>query len=464
MVRSRRSRHLASVMLIAGAVLGYSAAPAPASTAELVDVVVAPCKPDTGSCSGPLTETALVYLGGGEANRVGLAAGDGDIRIGDPGAQIEPGPGCTRVDANRVSCSVPQLGVYVGTGGGSDRVTSELAAATALIADGGAGNDRLVGGSGADFLFAGTGRDRLRGRGGADRLFEAAPGDPLRSGETSPFGNAFFPALPSPGRARDSYDGGSGRDTLSYQGRAANLRVDLSSSAPAAGARRERDSIRRVENAIGGAGDDRLAGNRRANDLEGAGGDDRLVGRGGADGLQGNAGNDAIRAGAGNDRINFPDVAGADRISCGSGRDLVGTAFPRDFLSGDCEETGLGSLTQAKLNGGLLRLLLPLREGRPPRVLSGELSSFVEIAAQVRLELRVRGPGVSGGTAPPRGTLLGSQSFALAPGEAKSVDLRLSSDGLRLLRRHRALRVRIIVASQYSGSRPPGFVTRLRAP
>ena len=76
----------------------------------------------------------------------------------------------------------------------------------------------------------------------------------------------------------------------------------------------------------------------------------------------------------------------------------------------------------------------------------------------------MRGPGRRGGTAPPRGTLLGSQALTLIGTETKTVELRVSSRGLRLLRRQRALRVRVVIASQFSGPAPSGYVTVLRVP
>ena len=156
-------------------------------------------------------------------------------------------------------------------------VRSELGSTTRLTAHGGAGKDLLFGGLGPDALLGGRGADRLRGRAGDDRLFDASSPEPLRAGDFAPDeggSDVFFDqnreqtALP-PGRGRDSFDGGSGRDTLSCEGRSDDLRIDLAARRSVSGARRERDSIRRMENAIGGKGDDRIAGNRKANRLEG---------------------------------------------------------------------------------------------------------------------------------------------------------------------------------------------------
>ncbi|MFM7785838.1 MAG: M10 family metallopeptidase, partial [Gammaproteobacteria bacterium] len=56
-----------------------------------------------------------------------------------------------------------------------------------------------------------------------------------------------------------------------------------------------------TENAVGGAGSDRITGNAVANRLDGGAGDDRLIGGDGNDTLGGGAGNDTCEGGAGTD-------------------------------------------------------------------------------------------------------------------------------------------------------------------
>lgn len=444
-------------------------APAAASTATLVELPPAPCKPLAAEPCLPPVETALVYAAGGERNRVTLRpAPGGRIGISDRGTVIQPGRGCARVDEHSVTCEQPsasrlQTLILVGAAGGADVVRSGLRLGVGM--DGGSGNDVLVGGAGPDLLFGGSGTDRLRGLGGNDRLHEAS----LRSF----LSEAVQPARPlpartiSPGSARDSYDGGSGTDTVSYTGRRAKLRIDLAGTKARAGARGERDAIRRVEHALGGAGDDRLAGSRRANLLDGAEGDDVIAGGAGADRLQGGEGDDVLRGGSGSDAINFPGSgsASADRISCGSGRDLIGTVFPRDLVAGDCDRLGFyPPEPPEKLQVLGAESLLPLRRGRPPRVLRGGLGCVPDTICLARTELRVRGPGSRGGTTPPPGTLLGSQAVSVNGTETKAFELSLSSAGLGLLQRHRALRVRVILGSQFSSAESLGYTTVLRAP
>ncbi|MFL6671665.1 MAG: DUF4214 domain-containing protein [Massilia sp.] len=65
-----------------------------------------------------------------------------------------------------------------------------------------------------------------------------------------------------------------------------------------------------IENALGGAGADRIVGNDVANDIDGGAGDDVL---------QGGAGNDTLRGGLGNDRVS--GGSGDDRLDGGAGID-----------------------------------------------------------------------------------------------------------------------------------------------
>jgi RTX calcium-binding nonapeptide repeat (4 copies) len=480
-----REVHRGLVSLAVLVVLCAVAAPAAASTAQLVDVVLPPyCKynPPNVPCL-PGSAKALVYrAGAGEANRVSLTGTREELRIGDPAAVIEPGPGCSRIDHHSVRCSAPEIGidrVYIATASGADTVRSKLDTIGAgyygeVLVDGGHGNDRLVGGAGRDRLYGGKGDDVLRGRGGDDQLFDASPQRTLRSGDPSPFEideGVHSHALVDPGPGRDSFDGGDGGgDRVSYAARSAGVRVDLANTAAIGGARGERDSVRGVEGTVGGAGNDRLAGNRRNNELDGGAGDDRIVGRHGADFIEAGSGRNVVVAGPGDDQINAhyrSSDEGADRFFCGTGRDSPSWLFPSDFVSDDCESLGFNFLGAQGLFGGGAESLLPLRAGYAPFVLSApELWCYFVAnpsGCRLTLALRVDGPAARGGTAPVRGTLLGSQSYTFSPDERKGVLLRLSPGGLETLRRHGALRVRV-TASEGGGQPSAGYLTVLRAP
>ena len=470
-----------SVAVMVGAGLGLLAAPVSGSTAQLVDVVLPPeCRfPPPGGVCPPVSATVFVYEAErGEANRVSVALSGPELRVSDPGAVIQAGRGCAPIERHRVNCSEPDRGisgVFVDSRDGADTVRSRSAS---VIVNGGRGDDVLLGGPFRDVLFGGPGADLLRGRDGNDVLYDASPRRPFLSSDLAPFfpspflGVTLVPTavpLADPGRGSDRFDGGgSRRDTISYEGRRRGVTLDLGNAAPLGGARGEHDSVRGFEDALGGAGDDRLLGSGRGNQLDGTRGDDRIVGRAGADFIEGGSGRNVIVAGPGDDSINVlysPTDRGAERLFCGPGSDTMSGISPNDFLNDDCERLVFTYFGE-RLVAHDVDSLLPLRPRRPPTVLSATLECApfdVSAPCDLGLELRVHGPAGRRGTAPPRGTLLGSSSDTLSLGEKKSVSLGLSAVGARLLRRHGALYARVSAngAPPYG---PTGYLTVLRAP
>lgn len=84
-----------------------------------------------------------------------------------------------------------------------------------------------------------------------------------------------------------------------------------------------------IENAIGGAGKDKITGNDYANQLTGNGAADNMIGGKGADTLDGGAGKDVLRGGAGSDTFVFTALtdsvggAQADQIKDLKGSDVI---------------------------------------------------------------------------------------------------------------------------------------------
>lgn len=103
----------------------------------------------------------------------------------------------------------------------------------------------------------------------------------------------------------------------------------------------EGDTRSLIENAVGGAGDDRLAGNVAENRLVGGRGDDVLIGRGGDDLLNAGGRNDALFGGR-----------GADRLSGGSGDDMLQGGQGTDSLTGGA---GADVFVFDRLSGGKAR-------------------------------------------------------------------------------------------------------------
>src|SRR5262245_35754293 len=107
--------------------------------------------------------------------------------------------------------------------GGNDIITLNEANGALPRAQlfGGAGNDTLTGGSGADMLFGQSGNDTLLGKGGNDLLFGGAGNDVLTGGDGDDqvFGEGGNDRMIwNPGDDSDLFEGGDGVDTAEVNG------------------------------------------------------------------------------------------------------------------------------------------------------------------------------------------------------------------------------------------------------
>src|SRR5262249_47497257 len=107
--------------------------------------------------------------------------------------------------------------------GGNDTITLDESNGALPSAQlfGGAGNDVLTGGSGADLLFGGAGNDTLLGQGGNDLLFGGAGNDVLTGGDGDDqvFGEGGNDRMIwNPGDDSDLFEGGDGTDTAEVNG------------------------------------------------------------------------------------------------------------------------------------------------------------------------------------------------------------------------------------------------------
>ncbi len=220
----------------------------------------------------------------GETNLVDVTQGGGRLNVTDPGATIAARRGCTRMGPHYATCRGAGVSsVFVDLRDGDDSVALD-GMLLPLTAQGGDGNDRLVGGGGADSLDGGAGDDTLTGAGGADEL--------------------------SGGDGNDTIDGGAGDDVLN-----------------------------------GGAGGDTLTGEDGNDVLDGGPGDDTLLGGGDADQLTGGPGSDQFVGGPGNDTL-FAADGQVDTIDCGDGTDR-GIFDPFDQADQSCELLPLLPQTRA---------------------------------------------------------------------------------------------------------------------
>lgn len=220
-------------------------------------------------------------------------------------------------------------------------------------------------GSGHDDVFTGTDQaNGLWGFGGDDSLAGGAGGDTLRGGA----GNDALEG----GTGNDHLDGGDGIDAAVYLRSSLGVTVDLGTGTGRFGDA-QGDILTGVENLVGSARGDTLAGNGGANALSGEDSNDRLTGAGGADVLNGGAGadlftyravGDSTVAVAGRDTIQDFNSLEGDRIdlshidadgNAGNGNgafSFIGTgAFTGAGAQVRFEAAGNDLLVQADTNG-----------------------------------------------------------------------------------------------------------------
>ncbi len=154
-------------------------------------------------------------------------------------------------------------------------------------------DDQIFGDDGANSLWGGLGIDLLDGGGGDDALYGGDAGDKLRGG-----------------LGGDLLNGGDGTDRALYNQATAGIRVDLADATLNTG-EADGDRYISIEQVVGTALADQIAGDAGDNGLWGGGWGDLLDGRDGADALYGGDGNDKLRGGLGGDRLDGGD--GTDR-------------------------------------------------------------------------------------------------------------------------------------------------------
>jgi Ca2+-binding RTX toxin-like protein len=233
--------------------------------------------------------------------------------------------------------------------GGNDIITLDEAngALPQALLFGGAGNDTLTGGSGADQLFGQAGNDTLLGKGGTDFLFGGADNDTLTGGDADDqvFGESGNDRMIwNPGDDTDLNEGGDGIDTVEVNG--GNGAEEFTTTANGARVRFDRVNpapfsidIGTSENLVLNAngGDDKFSatGNLAAliqitvdggagNDtLLGSNGADLLLGGDGNDFIDGNQGNDTALMGAGDDTFQWDPGDGSDIVEGQDGTDTM---------------------------------------------------------------------------------------------------------------------------------------------
>lgn len=118
----------------------------------------------------------------------------------------------------------------------------------------------------------------------------------------------------------DSFEGGTGRDTVAYSSAAAGVVASLLTDT-GTGGQANGDRYVDVENLTGSSLNDRLTGDDDRNVLRGLAGDDFIFGNGGNDTIDGGAGRDSLYGGLNTDRIT--GGRGNDVIDGGQGWDTA---------------------------------------------------------------------------------------------------------------------------------------------
>ena len=212
------------------------------------------------------------WLDGGSGVDV-LYAGDGDDSLagGTSTGGVNQLWGGDGIDTVTYAAQTAVVHVDLGAGAGYVKEDGVLVLADALDsienATGGSNNDTLVGDDGDNVLNGGTGRNALYG----------LDGDDVFAGGTSTGGT-------------NQLWGGEGTNTVDYSELSAAVRVDLRAGGGhvlSGSVFVLFDEMDNIQNAIGGAGDDRLVGNDEANRLDGGLGQNALYGLGGDDVLIG---------------------------------------------------------------------------------------------------------------------------------------------------------------------------------
>ena len=304
------STMIATAALIAAAALAPAAAPAQTDTAEVA--------------TATSTATAgMRYIGTSERNNVRVTLLGTNFTVDDI-VPIQAGTGCKAIpgDATKVTCiafkTVPNGPLFkrffVDPRKGDDTVVNQTSgvgpanSGAPMLAIAQQGNDSLVGDDkAADDLRGSTGIDILIGLGGSDELEGGSGEDDLDGGDgfDTLRGGSERDELDG-GAHDDQLDGGTGadvidggpndfrRDTVDYRSRSTTVKVDLARPDLTHGEAGEGDTIRDVENVLGGSGDDTLLGNADFNSLNGGPGNDHLQGREGMDLLVGGPGRDVL--------------------------------------------------------------------------------------------------------------------------------------------------------------------------
>ena len=447
---------------------------------------------DYGSSGGPITGVENAVGGGGNDVITG-STGANLLRGGGGKDTIDGGGGIDTADYSDKSQKVTVTlnggtfaDVFIN---GTANSNKEDRIRNIENVVGGSAGDKLKGDSGANLFRGGGGKDTIDGSAGLDTAdysdktqkvevtlnkstavavkVNGASEDTIRNVENIYGGSAgdkltgdSLANLFRGGGGKDTIDGSAGLDTADYSDKAQKVEVTLNKSAAVTvkvnGA--AEDSIKNIENIVGGKGNDKLTGDSLANlfrggagfdTIDGGGGGDtadysdktknivvtlalganatvvvggtgedvirnieNIIGGSGHDSLTGDGANNALTGGAGDDTLT--GGAGKDTLRGGDGDDVMIIGFT-SVVSGEIYDGGTGSdrLIAGAFNGpeyfgddrfDLRRALLNSIEAVEFRA-PGYFQAKVEIAfgasqigTGIAIDATVRGDGVGADT------------------------------------------------------------------
>ena len=303
--------------------------------------------------------------GHGDDQIYGGAGNDVIVDVFSGSDRLDGGGGDDRLTLSREAGTAATMLTALG-GEGNDTLAITLRDSSAIIADGGAGDDRVVFNAlnAAATLTLGLGRDQIdftaditRGAGAAIVITDfaaGAAGDRVElltfftralsawSPSSNPFLTGHARLVQSGSDVLLQVDKNGGGDafvtflTFSNSDASAFTAFNLGGFSPGG-------SIASAMVLTGTPEADVLWGDEAGDTIEGLDGDDRLVGWGGGDELLGGEGNDLLEGGAGDDTLD--GGAGSDRFVSGSGNDAILGGLGDDII----DESGSGNDT---LRGG----------------------------------------------------------------------------------------------------------------
>ena len=252
----------------------------------------------------------------GDAKNNALSGADGnDFLIGGAGSDILSGgagddalDGGSDIDTAQFTDATgsvtANLELGTSTGFGTDtlrNIENIVGSAFGDILVGDSQNNALSGADGNDFLIGGDGSDVLNGDAGNDILSGGSGKDILRGGAGD-----------------DSLNGGDDIDTAQFIDATSAVTVNLELGASIGFGS---DTLVNIENVLGSAYSDVLAGDAKNNTLFGGDGDDIVLGGDGSDTLYGEAGRDILSGGKDKDLLT--GGAGDDTLDGGEGMDVA---------------------------------------------------------------------------------------------------------------------------------------------